>query len=369
MNDREEDPSDKPHDPTQARLEEARRKGDAPRSLDLAGAGSLAGLALAVGAFGSMILDGAGGSGQLLLGSVDRTADVVAEGAKPVLWAYLQSALVAAAPLFLLPFVGAVAAVAAQGPVVFVAEKLAPKLERISPIAGFRSRFGSEALLTFAKNVGKLLLVSTVLGLVLAANLEAIIAAVALEARPGSVLLLSLLVQFLFWILAIQAVVAIADVLLQRRAHRRKLRMSDRDLRDEIKEHEGNPQLRAERRRRAVSIATNRMLQDVATSDVVIVNPTHYAVALRWDRAGPRAPICVAKGTDEIAARIRERAAAAGVPIRRDPPTARALHATVGIGEEIRPDHYRAVAAAIRFAEAIRSRARARDNFGSRRSK
>ena len=91
-----------------------------------------------------------------------------------------------------------------------------------------------------------------------------------------------------------------------------------------------------------------------------MVNPTHYAVALKWNRRHRHAPICLAKGVDEVAARIRERASLAGVPIHCDPPTARALHATVGIGEPIRPDHYRAVAAAIRFAEAMRKKGKRR---------
>jgi flagellar biosynthetic protein FlhB len=101
------------------------------------------------------------------------------------------------------------------------------------------------------------------------------------------------------------------------------------------------------------------MLADVPKADVVIVNPTHFAVALKWSRRKGAAPVCVAKGVDEVAARIRAAAAEAGVPIHRDPPTARALHATVNLGEEVRPEHYRAVAAAIRFAERMRSRARA----------
>jgi flagellar biosynthesis protein FlhB len=93
---------------------------------------------------------------------------------------------------------------------------------------------------------------------------------------------------------------------------------------------------------------------------VVVVNPTHYAVALKWDRAKGGAPVCVAKGVDEIARKIRERAAEHGVPIHSDPPTARAIHASVDIGQEIKADHYRAVAAAIRFADAMRRKARKR---------
>ena len=111
-----------------------------------------------------------------------------------------------------------------------------------------------------------------------------------------------------------------------------------------------------QRRQRGQEIATNRMLQDVGTADVVVVNPTHYAVALKWNRKARGAPICVAKGVDDVAARIRERAAEAGVPIHSDPPTARAIHANVEIGQQIQPEQYRAVAAAIRFAETMRKR-------------
>ena len=99
------------------------------------------------------------------------------------------------------------------------------------------------------------------------------------------------------------------------------------------------------------------MLADVPDADVVIVNPTHYAVALKWSRAPGAAPICVARGKDAIAARIREIAEENRVPVHRDPPTARALHASVDLGEEIAPEHYRAVAVAIRFADKLRAKA------------
>jgi flagellar biosynthetic protein FlhB len=115
--------------------------------------------------------------------------------------------------------------------------------------------------------------------------------------------------------------------------------------------------MKASRRQKGQEIAMNKMLVDVATADVVVVNPTHYAVALKWEKGSGRAPVCVAKGVDEIAARIREKAAAAGVPLHRDPPTARILHATLKVGQEISQDQYRAVAAAIRFAEKLRQKA------------
>ena len=134
--------------------------------------------------------------------------------------------------------------------------------------------------------------------------------------------------------------------------------MSLRDIRQEHKEDEGDPHLKAARRQKAVDLALGSMLADVEKADVVIVNPTHYAVALEWKRGSGRAPVCLAKGVDEVAARIRERARAHKVPIWSDPPCARALHATVKIGDEIPHAQFGPVAAAIRFAEAMRQKAR-----------
>lgn len=159
---------------------------------------------------------------------------------------------------------------------------------------------------------------------------------------------------------AIAVAIAAVDYLWQRYDHERKLRMSYEEVKRDSKETEGDPYMKQARRRRAEEIATNQMLQDVPKSDVVIVNPEHYAVALTWSRKKGEAPVCVAKGVDAVAAAIRARAAEAGVPIHRDPPTARTLYAAVKIGTEIHPEHYRAVAAAIRFAEDIRRRARNR---------
>ena len=170
--------------------------------------------------------------------------------------------------------------------------------------------------------------------------------------------MLYILLRFLALTLLIAVVFGAADYLWQTIQHRHRNKMSRQELMDEAKDAEGDPHMKAQRRQRGHDIATNRMLTDVVRADVIIVNPTHYAVALKWQRTDRTAPICLAKGVDEIAARIRERATLAGIPLHSDPATARALFASVEVGEQIRPEHYRAVAAAIRFAEAMRKRAR-----------
>ena len=210
--------------------------------------------------------------------------------------------------------------------------------------------------MSFAQSTGKLLLVSLVLGLFLLRHGDTILQSLHLTPAQSSAAMLQILMDFLFLTLLIAGVFGAADYLWQQHQHSHRNRMSRKELMDEMKDAEGDPHVKQQRRARGQEIATSRMLLDVARADVIIVNPTHYAVALKWQRSDRSAPICLAKGVDEIAARIREKAAEHGVPLHSDPPTARALHATVEIGEAIRPEHYRAVAAAIRFAEAMRKR-------------
>ncbi len=163
--------------------------------------------------------------------------------------------------------------------------------------------------------------------------------------------MVALVADFLKIVTVIALAIGGIDLLWQRAEHLRRNRMSHKELMDEHKQLEGDPHVKQQRRQRGQEIALNKMLADVPGADVVIVNPSHYAVALKWSRKPGSAPVCVAKGVDEIAARIREIASQSGVPIHRDPPTARALHAAVPIGEEIRPEHFAAVAVAIRFAD------------------
>ena len=170
----------------------------------------------------------------------------------------------------------------------------------------------------------------------------------------------NVLIDILIMVTILSVVVGIGDFLWQKYSHNKKLLMSFQEMRDENKESEGDPHTKGQRRQRGRDIATNRMLLDVPKADVIVVNPTHYAVALKWDRGQKTAPKCVAKGEDEIAARIRETAMASGVPIHSDPPTARAIYATVKVGHEIRPDHYKAIAAALRYADIMRKKARQR---------
>lgn len=356
----EEDAAEKEHEPSQKRLDEARERGEVPRSPDLATAASYAGLLIAGATVGGASLMKLGSLGTVLIDQSDALSRQVLGGGTAPLAGLLSAMAVATLPFFLLPAAMALVALTGQRALVFTPANLAPRLSRISPIAAAGQKFGRKGLFEFGKSFVKLVVVSGVLAVFLTLRLSDIVATLHLGPGQATLVLLSLLLQFLAIILGISLAIGALDYLFQRAEHLRRNRMSRQELMDELKQSEGDPHMKAQRRQRGVEIATNRMLADVPGADVVIVNPTHYAVALKWNRFDRTAPICVAKGVDAVAARIREKAAEAGVPLHRDPPTARALYASVEIGREIRPEHYRAVATAIRFAEAMRAKARGR---------
>ena len=355
----DEPASEKEYAPTERKLEEARRKGEVPIGRDLLAAAATAGLIVAMLAAPGALLAVAG-TLQVLIDQADTLAPLLGSGLQAPAGALALDLGAGLAALFLLPLVAVVATLLAQRGLVFAPSRLEPKLSRISMIEGAKRRFGREGLFEFAKAAVKLAVISAVLGLFLVQGSDRILATLSLSPGQASQLMLRVTVEFLLLVLVVQCLIGGLDLLWQKAEHLRRNRMSRKDMTDEMKQSEGDPHIKAERRMKAMDIAGNRMLADVATADVVIVNPTHYAVALRWNRRSRGAPVCVAKGVDEMAARIRERAAEAGVPLRHDPPTARALHAAVALGEEIRPEHYRPVAAAIRFSEAMRAKVRAR---------
>jgi flagellar biosynthetic protein FlhB len=352
------DSAEKEHAPSQRRLDEARARGEVPRSPDLAQAAGYAGLVLAAVTTGPQALPRAATAAMHLLDQPEQLAPrMIKAGAAP-LAALLAEFGFALAPFFLLPAGAVLLALVAQSALILAPEKLAVKWSRLSPLEGVKNKFGLNGLFDFGKSLVKLLVTSALLAVFLLRHADAVLATLNLSPALASHVLLDLLIDFLLLVTLIALVIGGLDYLWQRHEHLRRNRMSRQEMVDEHKNSDGDPQAKAQRRQRGIEIATNRMLLDVAKADVVIVNPVHVAVALKWSRADGRAPVCVAKGMDEIADRIRARAAEVGVPLHRDPPTARALHASVRIGQEIAPDHYRAVAAAIRFAEAMRRKAR-----------
>ena len=356
----DDDDGDKPFEATQKRLDDARKKGEIPRSTDLISAGALGGFLLAGAVLGAHLLGTMGTALSRLLGDADRLSTLWFDGPAAAVTAPVFVAVGLPMAGWLLPPAAlAILAILGQRAFVISGEKLMPKLDRISPMKAAANKFGRTGLFEFAKSTVKLIIVSLILGLLISRRLPDILATMALDPAQATTLLLRLALDFVAIVFAVMLAIGGADLLWQRAEHARKNRMSHKDMMDEMKESEGDPHLKGKRRQRGIEIAMNQMLADVPTADVVIVNPTHFAVALKWERSKGGAPTCVAKGVDEVALKIRERAMEAGVPIRHDPPTARALYRVVEIGQDIPGEQYRAVAVAIRFADKMRARARA----------
>ncbi|UWQ91335.1 flagellar type III secretion system protein FlhB [Rhodobacteraceae bacterium M382] len=354
-----DDDSDKTYEPTQQKLQKARDKGEVPKSADLSVAASYFGLLIALAAVGASTVADLGTSLMVLIGQSGELAELIFKGNPGALMGGILSAVMQAiAPWFIAPAVAVLLSVLAQRAMVFAPSKLEFKASRISILSNAKNKFGRSGLFEFFKSFVKLTLYAVCLGFYLNFRLPDIVAAVGVEARSVTALLAQLALEFLFLVAVISACIGGIDAVWQYHEHIRKNRMSRKEMMDEMKEAEGDPHMKQERRQRAQMIAGSQMMADVPDADVVIVNPTHYAVVLKWDRMPGSAPICVAKGVDEVAAVIREIASENGVPIHQDAPTARALHATVAIGQEITEEHYGPVAAAIRFAETMRRKAK-----------
>ena len=358
MSDEDTSPSDKPFDATPKKLEDARTKGEIVRSQDLNTAVIYGGFLLSGAILAPWLVENLGQLTQISLGQAEVIAPLVlGPGGDGPAVGLLSGSLLATGTIVMIPAGLLLLALIAQRALLFTPSKLAPKLNRLSPIGNAKQKYGPQGLFQFAKSAAKLALVSIFLALYLWARAETILASLYGTAGQLLELLGRLSLDFLMVVAGMTAVIGVVDWFWEWSQLQLRNRMTRQEVMDESKSSEGDPHMKQQRRARGQDIAMNQMIGDVPDADVVVVNPTHYAVALKWDRAGGGVPVCVAKGVDEVAKRIREAASEAAVPIFSDPPTARALHASIDIGAPIEPDHYRAVAAAIRFADLMRSKA------------
>lgn len=357
----QDDQSDKSFDATPQKLLEARKKGEIARSAELLTAASYAGFLVALLVWGYNGLLQLGEMMHVLIGQAHNIAPLFfgSSAAAPA-FGILSSVATSLAPIFLVPMAAVLLVLCATRGIVFAPVKIEPKISKISIISNAKNKYGRNGLFQFLLSFAKLCIYSLCLAVFLSLRLDEMVAALHASAQYTVFLLARVCLDFLIVVVVVSAIIGGIDAIWQHFEHLRKNRMSRKEVMDETKNTEGDPHMKQERRQRAQDLAAGPLADQVAVADVVIVNPTHYAVALKWDRKPGQAPECVAKGVDEIAHRMREIAHEHAVPIHSDPPTARALHATTDIGQQISPEHYKAVAAAIRFAEAMRYKARSR---------
>jgi flagellar biosynthetic protein FlhB len=266
-------------------------------------------------------------------------------------------ALVAAValPIAFIVF-GGVAGGAIQHRPLWTLQPLKPQFSRVSPMSGMKRLFGAEAIIQFLKGLLKIIIVGAVAVTVLWNERDRLEGMARLEPVALMPAVLALSVKLLAGVLAIYAFLALGDAVYQRISWMKRQRMSKRELKEEYKEQEGSPEIKARLRQIRAARVKKRMMKAVPEATVVVTNPTHYAVALKYEK-GMAAPICVAKGVDSLALRIRAVATEHGVAVVENPPLARALHATVNIDDEIPVEHYKAVAEVIGYVLRLRRRA------------
>ncbi len=345
---------DRTEEPTPKRLEDARRKGDVPRSRELTMTGVMlsgaAALILLAGPLVGRIVEGFAGSFEIPRAAVFDTSFMT-----EALGSAIANALLGLAPLALVLVVAALGSAALLGGWSFSLQAAAFKGSRMSPLKGIKRIFSAHALNELAKACAKFALVAAFAAFWLWRSMDELLAlgmapVKTAIAAAGELWAISLLVVSTSLVL-----IAAVDVPFQLRSYRKKLRMTRTEVRDEFKETEGRPEVKSRIRMLQQQAATRRMMQDVPTADVVITNPTHFAVALKYDEHCPGAPRVVAKGRDMVAARIREIAEEHGVPLFAAPPLARALFHSTDIGHEVPAGLYTAVAQVLAYIFQLRN--------------
>jgi flagellar biosynthetic protein FlhB len=345
---------DKTEDPSERRLREAVEKGDVPRSADVNSVFVLGGFAMfiAMAGPGSASFASLGRAFMEQMGTIGREgADILNFSTQFI----LAVVLLAAVPLGLVFVAGFVSGVVQHKPV-FSTEPLAPQWSRLSPAQGFERIFGRRARMHAAKGFVRVTAVGAALFFALW-PLRSLIAGTAGIAVPHlPELIQDLLLRVLLAALVLYAAFAVLDYLHEWYEWKQRLRMTREDAKQERKSDEGHPEIKARMRRIGTQRVRTRMMSAVPQATVVIANPTHFAVALRYDN-GMDAPVCVAKGLDHLALRIRAMAEDNRVPVIENPPLARALYASVDLDQPIPVEHYRAVAEVIGFVLRLKRRA------------
>jgi len=351
----DQDPEQKTEQPTQKRLEEAIKKGNIPVSKEVTHFFIVALLALLVAwMLPGMVMQ----TGMMLKPFISEAAQLPADrvGISVMLWKLTLGSL----GILAVPLAGAVVAILAasflQNGFLISGEPLRPQLSRISPMAGVKRLISKKSLVELFKNLLKISVVGYVAFVAIYPDLAAIRLLPNKTLEAVLLFLLLLAGRLTMGVAIAMFLIAIFDVLYQRFSYIKSLRMTRQEIRDEYKQSEGDPHIKQRLRRLRMERAKNRMMGNVPKADVVITNPTHFAVALKYDSASMKAPLVVAKGQDLVALRIRDLAKESNVPIVENPPLARALFASVELDQEIPSQHYEAVAKVISFVYQLKNR-------------
>jgi flagellar biosynthetic protein FlhB len=345
----ETDQSQKTEEPTQKKLEDAHREGQVPKSQEVRHWFMMAGMALAMSLFAA---DGTRRLASILSGVLEHSGRFAAgdgEALRGFAANLMEEVFFILGMPFLVLVIAAVAGNMIQHRPVWSTEKLKPDFAKISPMAGAKRLFSMQSLAEFLKSLLKLAVVGAVVFGLVWPERSRLAGLVTYDVSDILLLVLTLTLRMLGGVVAAMTIVAGADFLFQRLQFRKQQRMSRQEVRDEYRQMEGDPAVKGKLRQLRLERSRKRMMAAVPDATVVITNPTHYAVALKYETGKMPAPVLVAKGVDAVAFRIREKAQEHEIPIVENPPLARALYASVELDEAVPPEHYKAVAEVIGF--------------------
>jgi flagellar biosynthetic protein FlhB len=344
----EGDDSDKTEDPTSKRLDDARKQGQVANSREVNNLFMVLALTLSVAMFSGTV---AGDIKALVLPFIEAPDRIPTDlgHLTTIGWHFFGILMMAGIVPLILAVFAAFGAGYLQFGLLWSAESIMPSLDKISPLSGFKRIFSMRSLNEFLKGLAKIGIVGSIATAILLPAVRDVHRLIGME--PGQMLAetKSLISHLLFGVLCVIMAITIFDVFYQRFQHMRGLRMSRQELKEEFKDTEGDPLVKGKLRQLRMERARRRMMAEVPKADVVITNPTHYAVALKYDQSSMGAPRVIAKGSDKVALRIRELAKESDVPVIENPPLARGLHAAVEIDQEIPPEFYKAVAEVISY--------------------
>ncbi|WP_020177611.1 flagellar biosynthesis protein FlhB [Methylopila sp. M107] len=343
----ESEGGEKTEEPTLKKLDDALKRGDVAKSQELNVWFGLAAATLAISIFGDGVVSSLGRMLTRFLQSPETIAIDAASLRTMTGGLGIAVAGALALPMLVL-MLAAIAGNMVQHPPLVTTDPITPKFSKISPAAGFKRLFSVESLINFLKGLIKIAIVGVVIWTVVWPERSKVASLTATDVAALLPVLKSLTLKVLVASVAVFAVMAIGDYLWQRHRWRERLKMTVQEVREEHKQQEGDPHIKARIRAIRHERSKKRMMAAVPTATVVVMNPTHYAVALKYD-AGMNAPMCVAKGVDALALRIRKLAEESGVTVIENPPLARSLHAALDVDREIPAEHYKAVAEVIGF--------------------
>ena len=340
--------AEKTEEPTGRRLEKARNEGQLPRSIELPVA------AMSLGAVGFFSLMGGwlfNGMSQLFVSQLefDRKITDKAELLPGLFAQAIVDAFLLILPIMLMMYFIAIVSTVLSGGMVFSFGMVAPKFSKLNPLSGLQRIFGTKALIELGKAIVKFLVVGGILLLQVSNHMDELLSLANMDLNQALAIAGKLIVDACFWLAMGLVLIALADVPIQQYQVHKKLMMSRQEVRDEMKDSEGRPEVKQKIKQRQREMANNKMMAKVKDADVVITNPQHFAVALAYDPNGEGAPILLAKGSDEMARRIREEAQAHAVELFPAPELARALYFTTQVDEPIPEGLYHAVAQVIAY--------------------